>query len=237
MTPTAPAITLAVLYPNKWSKFTADADISPALLNEFAMSLDGCADSDELMKKAEGFCRNHQMHGKEINPVPFAVGRVCVQIRFEELLTKYLRLRPDDTRQLLAQIAGQIPAQKINTVKFVLGTVPMGNFLLWVFRNPPDDSHPFSGINVPQLPCRLGLKHTLGEQFIGWGIGIPAGHSLRSPTGFDAGIAYVDDWAPGGNTVPQGSCTALGSSGFPEFVLRPLLFEHVSTDLLQFSAI
>ena len=237
MAATPPPISLAVLYPAKWSKFASDTNISPALLAAFQMTLQGSANDGELMDRATHFCRTHQMHGPDVGVPEFVVGRVCAQISFEELLNKHLRLRPEDTRQLLAQLVGETPVKRIATIKAVLGGTPMGNYLLWVFRNPADGTNPFAGSSALHLPCRLGLTYTVGESHLAWGIAMPAGHPLHVPTAFDAGVAYIDKWAPGGATVPEGACEEIGLSGLPEFVLRPIPFEHMTTDLLQFSAL
>jgi hypothetical protein len=232
----ASSITLVVLFPEKWAKFSGDPNISPALLGSFEAALSGCANATELLAKAEGFCRANQMQGPQVAAPAFLTGRICRQIALEELLTKTLRLRPDDTRQFLAQLASETPAERMATLHAILGSTPMGFFLMWVFRNPPQANDPFIGIDASHLPCQLGLPYNAGDSFVAWGIEVPSGHTLRVPTAFDAGMTFVDLWAPGGTTVPTGLCQTLGMSGFPEFVIRPPTFACARANFLQFRA-
>jgi hypothetical protein len=115
-------------------------------------------------------------------------------------------------------------------VQTLLGDAKVSQYMTWSYRNAKDQYDPFNGVDLQDLPCRLGLP-SMGADHYAFGHMLPAASAPRKPTAFDGGMN--EQWIPGGYTLPYGACQPKYSVGLPEVVHEPNRFRNIYTSLKE----
>lgn len=88
-------------------------------------------------------------------------------------------------------------------------------YIIWAFLFKTKDG-PFAKGNLDELPCRLGLKNAVSNEYLPMELKKGLVLEAKKPTAFDAELDKY--WCPGGRTCPRSGCA--GKQGFEEVVMR-----------------
>jgi hypothetical protein len=110
------------------------------------------------------------------------------------------------------------PAIKRNVLEEVLETLQdfkaPSPCIIWAFLFMEAD-RPFAKENLDELPCRLGLKSMMSNEYLPMELHTNMVTGAKAPTAFDAEL--YEYWCPGGRTCPRSECS--GKNGFHEAVM------------------
>jgi len=219
-------------YAAQHAAIEGDPEISDVHRAEFRQHIEACRDASLLYDHAADFCHSRQLSGRAVAlSTGERLGRAHKRLEFVRLIANSLGLSHRDVEDLLQDWLGLGPSDQLTEVHTNIGHLLMSAHIIWAFRNETSAAKPLTGVNIPDLPCALGLQYTATTMFLFWEFEPPSGVGPHMSTAFDAGMRYMPGWKPGGKTLPNAECRDRYTEGMPEVVLQPVHFSALTGHL------
>jgi hypothetical protein len=216
-------------FPLHFERIEADPSLSTAQRDAFRAHFEILPAHTTLREHAEVFFRAHKRLGPEQKlSAGEHLGRAHRRRDFVGMLMRELGLSEFEVEELIRDWMSLSDSEHLAQVRADIGHLVMSAFLIWAIRNPDSAESPLSGLDLADLPCRLGLEYLPMEPFLFWEFGIAGRFTAHRPTAFDAGMSYLAKWAVGGKTVPNAECSTKYPEGLPEIVVSPVPFSALT---------